>query len=45
MERASSPEAQELVEARVRTLNRALTEDEALDTLAPELAKVSVHFR
>ncbi len=42
---ASSPEAQELVEARVRTLNRALSEDETLDTLAPELAKVSVHFR
>ncbi len=42
---ASSPEAQELVEVRVRTLNRALSEDEALDTLAPELAKVSVHFR
>ncbi len=45
---ASSPEVQELVEARVRTLNRALSEDEAsdmaLEILVPELAKVSVRF-
>ena len=46
----SSPEAHKLVEARVGTLNldKPLSEDDALDLafdqLAPELAKVSVHF-
>ena len=42
---AGSPEGRKLIEAQVRTLNRALSEDEALEALAPELAKVSVHFR
>ena len=41
---ATSPEGLKLVEARVRTLNRALSVDETLDALAPELARVSVHF-
>ena len=40
----TSPEAQKLVEAQVRTLNRVLSEDETLDVLAPVLAKVSIRF-
>ncbi len=43
---AMSPEAQKLLETRVRTLNldRPLSSDMALEILAPELAKVSVRF-
>ena len=40
----NSPEGRKLVEARVGTLNRALTVDETLDALAPLLAEVSVRF-
>ena len=42
----SSPEGRKLVEARIRSLSldRPLTEDETLDALAPELARVSVSF-
>ena len=41
---ATCPEGRKLIEARVRTLDRALSEDEALEALAPQLAQVGVHF-